>query len=225
MDRRSFLSASSIAAITSLAGCFGRDETDAAPADNDSSPTYKPEPVTTDAREWHGGYRRTEEHGAVIYADGLHVSAVFAYASPQLGVYFGDPVDGNTEDIPDEEFDWVVASDGAYLWTPYIELRSEASDYYMEPENPAETVPPDRWIADGGETTDSREVQPLATGFDESPTYYRLVDRDGTRTMLAYTYPEQQGRDGRFPAFEVASRWCNVTYDGDDARAKWTFDF
>lgn len=227
IDRRRFLSLTGISATSLFAGCASdltgtteeQEETEMS-----EEPIYKPSPETTDNPVWKGGHRKTESRGAQVYTKEFRISVPFAYASPQLGVYFGEPVEENREEIPNGEFQWLEAADESYIWTPYVEVKSEQSGYGMEPKKLASQVPVGSWYAKAAGDGDSPDVHPFATAFDSSPTYYRIITRTGTRTLRAYTTTERSHRGGRFLAFEIPDRMIHVTFY-DDVRVRWGFDF
>lgn len=223
MKRRAFLAT---VGSTGISGCLNLSVPQTGKSDEketEARPIYKPAPETSNDPDWQGGYRSSISQGAAIYSDGARITVPFAYAHSQLGAYFDEPVEGNPEEIPDDEFKWVEASDATYIWTPYVELASEKRDYRAEVRNAPEQIPVERWTASGDLQDEEPEVLALATGFDEWPTYYRIISQAGTRTAPAYTFPESV-RSGRYLAFELPARWVYIIYDGD-VRADWAFDF
>lgn len=225
VDRRKFLGYAGLSATSLIAGCAsggrgtegGQENTE-----TEERPIYKPSPETTNNPNWKGGHRKTESRGTQVYTEDFRISVPFAYASAQLGVYFGDYVEGNNEDIPNSEFEWLEASDGSYIWTPYVEIKSEQSGYGMEPRKLASQIPLTSWYARA--VGDSPDVHAFATAFDNAPTYYRIITPKGTRTSRAYTTTERSHRGGRYLAFELSGQMMDLTFDGD-VRVKWGFGF
>lgn len=224
LGRRKYL-AGIAGGLTALSGCSTiTGLTEEHDPINRDPPVYVPKNETSDQPDWEGGYESAKNHGAAIYGDGVKISVVFLRAASQLGIYYGDPVDGNPEQIENREFEWVKARDEAFFFVPYVEIRGEDSDYRQEPEDLSEAVPTENWTATADiNDEESPEVLPLSYGLDDTPTYYRLRASGASSTSVAYPTSVQHGSDLRVLAFEIADPWVYVIYDGG-IRAEWAFD-
>lgn len=223
-SRRAVLA--SLAAV-SVAGCSSLRASESTPTETParSWPDSARESNVTEADgEWHGTYRNARGGTSKFIADGLKIELAGSTATTRLGVYTGDEVDGNPEEIPEDEFDWYNAPRGSYFWKFTVNPMPESGDGNS-------SLPPlENWSAIPIlNEHDEQATLPLAASYDPDPVYYRLpvlIDRGvSSYTSPAYGVPEMKwnARDTQSLVFEVPSSGIELRY-GDPPENWWAYE-
>lgn len=215
MNRRSFLST---AGALSLAGCSQQTDDPARTDDGSEWPTNTTgSSPKQSGREWSGGHRDAESNGGLLHLDTVTVELVGANVAQQVGVTTTDPVEGNTESIPESEFTWYEASDNAFIWFVYVN--------FIQRDGEDPTLPPaDHWRARPVLDENGPAVESFTTTFDPDPTYYRLPGYQG-RDYTRPAYTTDPGRRGwsRILVFEVDSSAIELLH-GDPPEVTWYYE-
>lgn len=226
MKRRAFLTTTATSAVT-IAGCSALSKSDAGSATDtpnagQSWPAQREDSnITHTGRQWDGGYRGTRKRTLKFRANGVPIEVVGVLATTQIGIYTGDPIDGNTEDIPSTKFDWYRAPEGSFLWTLTINPIGSGS---------SENLPPiDHWSAlPVLERGNEQPKKPLTETYDPNPVYYRLpLMVDGglsSTTSPAYRIGDMTGNalDTRKLVFEVRSHAVEFAF-GNPPEIWWSY--
>jgi hypothetical protein len=143
------------------------------------------------------------------------VEIVRATAAREVGVTTAE-TDGNSEAIPESEFDWYQAPEGSWMW--FIHLNPIGLSAV------GELPPPENWRAQPvleDEYDETPELS-LTSTFDPDPTFVRYpLYYGGTNTDPAYGNDHHRD-DHMTLVFEVPSDAVELLY-GDPVETTWAF--